>query len=377
MMIYCYDTGMQITVKIKLLPNETQRQALFATFKAFNGAANVAAKAGFDNRVFSQPSIHGLCYYQIREDFGLASQLAVRAIGKAVECFKRDKKKCPKFRERSAIVYDQRIMRFKGLHTVNLSSVDGRLDIPMVVGGYQSSRLQEAIKVGQADLVYIDKTFYLLVSIKLEDVPLMDTEQVLGVDLGIAQIAVDSEGNAYTGEDVETKRVWFEKRRAILQSVGTQSAKRHLKSMSRKESNYRRTKNHQIARRIVDDAKGTNASIALEDLSGIRRRTRFRKSQRARMSGWAFHQLRAFITYKAAMAGVPVILVDPRNTSRTCSMCGYCNKKNRKSQAEFVCQLCGHSENADFNAAKNIRSKGCVGHPKVGAVEAKAGISLS
>jgi len=367
-----YSSDMQLTVKIKLLPDAAQKDALLRTFKAFNLASSHAAKIGFEAKVFSQPSIHRLCYGELRTQYGLGAQLAVRAIGKAVECFKRDKKKCPVFRERSAIVYDERIMRFKGLTHVSLGSLDGRLVIPMVIAGYQESRLQEAIKVGQADLVYIKGTFYLLVSIKLQDVPETVSTEMLGVDFGVAQIAVDSDGNAYSGAELEAKRVWFHERRQVLQSVGTKSAKRRLKSMSQDESNYRRTNNHQIARRIVDQAKGTNAAIAIEDLKGIRDRTRFRKKQRARMSGWAFHQLRSFVTYKAALLGVAVILIDPRNTSRTCNVCKHCEKANRKSQSEFVCQSCGHSDNADRNAAKNIRNKGCVDHPIVGTVDGTA-----
>lgn len=366
-----YNMGMQLTVKIKLLPDAAQKDSLLRTFAAFNAAASDAARVGFDNQVFSQPSIHRLCYYNIRSQYGLTAQLAVRAIGKAVECFKRDKKKCPKFRPRSAIVYDQRIMRFKGLTHVSLASLDGRLVIPMVIAGYQESRLQAAIKTGQADLVYIKGSFYLLVSVTYDDPRKPTAKSVLGVDLGVAKIAVDSEGNVYTGDDIEAKRVWYQKRRTILHRVGTKSAKRRLKSMAQKEANYRRTNNHQIARRIVDDAKGTNAAIALENLKGIRRRTRFRKNQRARMSGWAFHQLRSFIEYKAVLAGVHVLNVNPRNTSRTCSVCGHCEKANRKSQSEFVCQSCGHNENADFNAAKNIRGAGYVNGRMDGTVEGK------
>ncbi|MDQ6644469.1 MAG: transposase, partial [Chloroflexota bacterium] len=73
-----------------------------------------------------------------------------------------------------------------------------------------------------------------------------------------------------------------------------------------------------------------------------------------RQSSWAFWQLRFFLQYKAALAGVPLYTVDPRNTSRTCSACGYCAKANRTSQAVFLCQACGHTDNADRNAALNI-----------------------
>ena len=86
-------------------------------------------------------------------------------------------------------------------------------------------------------------------------------------------------------------------------------------------------------------------------------RTTVRAKDRAKHSGWAFGQLQAFVCYKARLAGLPVIFVDARDTSRTCSACGHCEKANRKSQAEFACQHCGFSENADLNAARNVRDR--------------------
>ena len=73
---------------------------------------------------------------------------------------------------------------------------------------------------------------------------------------------------------------------------------------------------------------------------------------------FSFSQLRRFVTYKARLAGVPTIFVDPRNTSRTCSKCGHCEKANRQSQAKFVCKHCKFSCNADTNAALNISALG-------------------
>jgi len=50
--------------------------------------------------------------------------------------------------------------------------------------------------------------------------------------------------------------------------------------------------------------------------------------------------------------------VPAKNTSRECSCCGHISKKNRKTQSEFECVACGHAENADINAGKNIKSRG-------------------
>jgi transposase len=75
--------------------------------------------------------------------------------------------------------------------------------------------------------------------------------------------------------------------------------------------------------------------------------------------------LRQFVQYKAAVAGVRVIVVDPRDTSRTCARCGYYAKHNRQSQPSFVCRTCGHVAAADVNAAMNIRDRAVVNLPMV------------
>ena len=79
-----------------------------------------------------------------------------------------------------------------------------------------------------------------------------------------------------------------------------------------------------------------------------------RKSQRHRHVSWSFSQLRAFISYKAAMMGVCLHLVDPRHTSQTCSQCGQCERANRPDRDHFRCKKCGYEAPADYNGAKNI-----------------------
>jgi putative transposase len=98
--------------------------------------------------------------------------------------------------------------------------------------------------------------------------------------------------------------------------------------------------------------------MALENLKHIRTRVRARKSQRTVLHSWSFCQLLAFVTYKARLVGLPVVLVDPRNTSRTCPVCGHSAKANRPSQAVFRCTSCGCAGHADVIAAENIRVLG-------------------
>lgn len=346
---------MDLTLRLRLLPTDIQKAQLLSVMERYNEAANYAAKVAFEAKVFSQPSVHKLAYREIRNQFGLSAQLAVRAIGKAVEVFRRDKTVCPVFKPRGAITYDERILSFKGLDTVSLSTLEGRERIAMVFGEYQAQRF-DRIK-GQVDLIYEGGRFYLMATIKVPEDPEIKVKDFLGVDLGIANIATDSDGTEHSGKPVDDVRRKHNLQRKRLQRKGTKGARKKLKRVAGKEARFRRHENHCISKRIVETAKRTERGIGLEDLKGIRERVTARGSDaRNRLSGWSFHQLFAFLSYKAQLAGVPVVQVDPRNTSKTCSVCGHCERSNRKSQAEFQCKACGHKQHADVNAARNIRA---------------------
>ena len=185
------------------------------------------------------------------------------------------------------------------------------------------------------------------------------------MDLGVVNLAVDSDGNAHAGAQVEAVRLRHQELRRALQARGTRSAKRHLQKLAGKEARFRRDVNHCLSKRIVRLAQGTGRGIAVEDLRGIRDRVTVRRSERARLSGWAFHQLRFFLDYKARMAAVPVAAVDPRNTSRTCPLCGCCDKRNRPTRERFRCIDCGHEGPADHVAAINIARRAAANQPIV------------
>src|SRR5215510_7736692 len=173
----------KLTLQLKLVPTSEQHTALVETMYAFNAAASYAAEVGFRDRVFNQQSIHKRCYRELRDRFGLSAQMAVRAIGKAVEAFKRDKRVCPVFRPEGAMTYDERLLGWKGPAHVSLLTLKGRQIVAMVYGEYQAGYLQRL--KGQVDLVYRDGTFYLYETIDLpEDAP-MHLTRFFGVDLGI------------------------------------------------------------------------------------------------------------------------------------------------------------------------------------------------
>ena len=195
---------MKLTVQVRLLPDTDQAAELLRVMRAFNAAVSHAAQVGFKAGVFSAPSIQKLCYQELRERFGLSAQMAVRAIGKAAEVFRRDKTVCPKFRPDGAMTYDERILSWKGVDKVSLLTLSGRILVSYVVGEYQRGRM-DRLK-GQVDLVYRDARFYLYATIDLPEDPLLEVGAFLGVDLGIVNIASDSEGETFSGAAVERNR---------------------------------------------------------------------------------------------------------------------------------------------------------------------------
>ncbi len=345
---------MKQTMLLKLVPTPEQHRTLLETMHAFNAACNYVAGVAFAEKTANKFELQKQVYGDLRGTYKLAAQLAIRAISKASEAYKRDKSIQPSFRSDGAITYDERVMSFKGLLSVSLLTLQGRVLIPFRIGGYQQARM-DSIK-GQADLVSRQGQFYLAVTLEVPTPAPDEVTDTLGVDLGIVNLATDSAGETFSGEQIEKTRQRLHALRQRLQKRGTKSAKRHLKKLSGKESRFRKNSNHVIAKRIVAKAKSSGQAIAIEELRHIRTRTErtVRHSQRSRHSSWAFAQLRSFLSYKAALAGVPLHTIDPRNTSRTCHQCGHCEKANRKSQAYFKCVQCGFAAPADWNAAVNI-----------------------
>ncbi|MFF3510983.1 zinc ribbon domain-containing protein [Streptomyces sp. NPDC002573] len=65
-----------------------------------------------------------------------------------------------------------------------------------------------------------------------------------------------------------------------------------------------------------------------------------------------------FIVYKARRAGVPLVFVDPADSSKECAECGHVDRLNRVSQAKFVCRSCGVVAHADRNASRVLAHRG-------------------
>ena len=344
---------MKLILQIKLLPTNEQSKSLLQTLKDSNAACNKISGVAWDKREFNQFRLHHLVYHQLKESSGLSAQILVRCISKVVDAYKLDKKIKRIFKPLGAITYDVRILSYKE-NSVSIWSVAGRLKILFIC---HNLKYLPYIK-GEADLVTKKGKFYLFQTIEVPEEDVKDIEEFIGVDFGIVNLATTSDGEAFSGEMVDIVRKKMTKIKKALQKRGSKSAKRHLKKLSGKERRFKKHTNHTIAKKIVQIAKDTNRGIALENLKGFK--VSVRKAQREQFGKWSFSELGQFITYKARLNGIPVVFVNPRNTSRTYNYCGHISRSNRKTQSEFVCVQCNFSLNADLNASKNIALLGSV-----------------
>src|SRR5690242_10231114 len=112
-------TAMQLTTRIKLHTTPEQFQALTLTMRQFNAACNHVSQYAFSERVFGKYDLHHVLYHALKAQFGLSSQMAVRAIGKVADAYatqstnarrqERELVLC-RFRDDSAVVYDARLL---------------------------------------------------------------------------------------------------------------------------------------------------------------------------------------------------------------------------------------------------------------------------
>ena len=343
------------TVQCKLDATPEQAEALWATFRSFADACNHVLKVAKENKTTNKVKLQHLCYRELRERYGLTANLAIRAIARVAEASKRRLRKVKEFKPTS-VSYDQRIFSYiPAKEMVSLSTVKGRIKVPLILGNYQR-HLLEGQKPTSAVLVYRrskrQKGFYVNIVLS-KPVPRPSGTNPIGVDLGINNIATVSNGLRFSGKQAMHIRRRFQALRSALQAKGTKGAKKLLKQLSGKESRIIRWLNHNISRRIVNSLREGDV-IVMEKLTGIRERAELRKEQRYIHNSWPFAQLQRFIEYKALEKGIPVIYADPRDSSHTCPRC---SQLGNRSRCIFSCS-CGYRNHSDFSASFELANRG-------------------
>jgi putative transposase len=207
----------------------------------------------------------------------------------------------------------------------------------------------DPVKINQIE---IDDT-YAYISVTVSEDPLKKTDSYIGIDRNTTgHIVVTANPDTGKIEKFGKKAIHTRKKySSIRKRLQKQGKFRKVKKIKDRESRIVKDINHKISRKVIEMAVEQNATIVLEDLSGIRNTTKQAKSFKYSLHSWSFYQFQQFIEYKANMFGIPVVYIDPAYTSKDCSKCG--NRGNRSGK-RFKCPVCGHVDHADVNAAFNI-----------------------
>lgn len=356
--------NMDRTLRLPLKPTTEQTYYLLETMRQFTQSFNAVCAEGWRLREGNAYTLHRLTYYDCKalcpkliSDLHIqARQKASEAVKSAISLVKQGRKvNCP-----SATLCPPRyncnsfsIDWQSGF--ANLATVGGRQKVAFNVPLYAASMAGN--RVATADLTYHKGRFTLHVVLKLDDMEFVDNGTALGVDLGVCRPAVTSD-NRFHGRrcwrQVEHRRFY---RRRKLQANGSKSAKRRLRSLAGRSQRFRRDCDHVLSKRILTGIlPGT--VVVIENLTNIRTRVKANRGEaKRRLHSWSFAQLRSLLEYKAEAKGCLVAGVDPRHTSQRCHKCGSISRNNRLSQSLFLCRSCGHRDNADLNASKNIRDR--------------------
>jgi len=400
-----------ITAKLKLLTTPEQFALLRETQLAYRDALNAVSVYAFEHgKTSSADKLQKGMYAEIRMSYKLPAQMACnvpRQVGATYKGLwtklkqnvehwrsKRTKKrfkgldKPPKYVSPTLTYNYGRDYGFKAEQRVSVLTLHGRIILDYKGYAPHVALIQQGATIGAAKLWYDKphKQFYVLVALELEvaePTPMMQ-QQVVGVDVGQRYLAatatLSGESQFFSGKAVRAKADHYARTRKRLQQKGTRSATRRMMALSKRERRFKLNTNHVIAKQIV--TTHTHTLIGLEDLTGIRERTKRRKRRKKgtqvhsltskqrranrHASKWAFAELHGILTYKAALSGSSfVVKVDADYTSKACPLCGYTDKRNRPGNGLiFVCQngMCpyhvrtGHAYHlhADLVGARNI-----------------------
>lgn len=181
----------------------------------------------------------------------------------------------------------------------------------------------------------------------------------VGVDLGVAVLATLSDGTTYSNPRC------LQRSARKLKRLQRSLARKKKGSANRLKAKLKVSKAHARVRHLRQDnlhkvtthlAK-SHGKVVLEDLKVVNMIKGGGSAKRGLnrvMSDASFGEFRRLLEYKGKLYGCEVVTVNPAYTSQRCNACGHTDRGNRQTQARFACLSCGHTANADLNAALNI-----------------------
>jgi len=342
----------------------------------FRLAVNNAVRAGLQARVTSRNALAKIAYRDFRELHPrMYSQHLVSAFDVAGSILKNHRRRVLKCAT-SRIPYVKRQMMKVENQAYKLDRKSGVIDLPIRAGCHVELRLVAS----QYHRKYLDDMSLslgsltilpnrVIVAFRKETPKPYVVESALSLDTNERSLdGVFVEGDGAKAIKAEFPDIAIIQQRHHDRRKRLQKKKAHDRRTSRdlcrregaREHQRIDYRLHQVANSVVKFAEERKSAIILEDLKGFK--SKRSKELNRRLSMWPRRKLHQTIEYKAQWRGVPVVKVDPRNSSRTCPICG--RIQDSRMGAEFKCECGWHLDrhiNASINLLQTAISKGMAG----------------
>lgn len=360
---------MTVTAKIQISVNTDSKVLLDKTMSVYSDACNYVSDYVFRTHDLKQFSLNKALYTELRERFGLKSQMAQSVFKTVIARYKsilenESKWIKPSFKKpQYDLVWNRDYSLTQNCFSVN--TLKGRVKLPYFADGMSKYFDHTIYKFGTAKLANKHGKYFLHIPVTydVEESNISDICNVVGIDRGINFVVAtyDSKHKSgfVSGKIIKQKRAHYSKLRKELQMRQTPSARRRLKAIGSRENRWMQDVNHCVSKALVDN-NPKHTLFVLEDLTGIRNATeRVKAKDRYIAVSWSFYDLEQKLIYKATQRQSTVIKVDPRYTSQCCPVCGHIEKANRNKKIHlFTCKNCGYRSNDDRIGAMNLYRMG-------------------
>ena len=306
----------------------------------------------------------------LKESPSQALQQTLMDLNKGFQKFFKKQAGYPKFKKKGQ--HDS--FRFPDPKQLKLEENNKRVFLPKL--GWKRYRKSRRIEgsIRNATVSLRGGKWYISIQTQREvEEPMHPTQAIVGIDVGISKLATLSTGEAiipiHSLRRMEKKFARLQ-RQLAKKKKGSRNAQKikhkiqncHMRIANVRNDHLHKTtttlcKNHAVlvvedlqVKKMSQSAKGTIENPG----RNVKAKAKLNKSILDQSWGEFVRQL----TYKQQWMGGRVIKIAPQYTSLRCSNCGHTAKENRTTQARFACVKCGHTENADINAAKNIEAAG-------------------
>ncbi|WP_455390835.1 RNA-guided endonuclease TnpB family protein [Frisingicoccus sp.] len=360
---------MTVTAKIQLSVSQTDKLLLDNTMSVYRDACNYVSDYVFRTHDLKQFSLNKMLYSDIRERFGLKSQMTQSVFKTVIARYKtilENQKEWiqPSFKKpQYDLVWNRDYSLTQNCFSVNTRN--GRVKLPYFAEGMSKYFNHTVYKFGTAKLVNKHGKYFLHIPVTydVEEANLSDICNVVGIDRGINFVVATYDSNHksgfVSGKFIKQKRANYSKLRKELQMRRTPSSRRRIKAIGGRENRWMQDVNHCVSKALVHKNPKYTLFV-LEDLSGVRNATeRVRTKNRYVSVSWPFYDLEQKLIYKAKQNQSAVIKVNPRYTSQCCPVCGHIEKSNRDKKIHlFTCKNCGYKSNDDRIGAMNLYRMG-------------------